>query len=313
MSADTQYCGLVALVGRPNVGKSTLLNKILGQKVSITSRKPQTTRHRITGIHTEDNFQTVFVDTPGIQNQYKSAMHRYMNRAASSTFEVVDVIVFIVDRLEWHEEDQRVAESLANADAPIVLAINKVDRVLDKNKLLPHIQDLSSKLSWADIVPLSAKQGQNVDQLQQAIKKRLPERDHLYPAEQLTDRSLRFLAAELIREKIMRQMGEELPHKVAVEVENFDEQKNIIHIDALVWVERESQKKMVIGQRGEKLKQVGTDARKDIEVLCDKKVMLKLWVKVKGRWSDDDQLMRSLGYSDEYDVASIISDGDTER
>lgn len=297
---DHLYCGLVALVGRPNVGKSTLLNNVLGQKISITSRKPQTTRHRITGIHTEENYQTVFVDTPGIQNKHQSAMHRYMNKAASSTFSDVDVIVFLIDRLEWNDADQHVADSLANATAPVILVINKVDKVLDKNKLLPHIQTLSGKLSWADIVPLSAKSGQNVDQLMQAIHKRLPEGEHFYSAEQVTDRSLRFLAAELVREKIMRQMGDELPHKIAVELERFEERPEIIHIDTLIWVERESQKKMLIGKSGERLKQIGTDARKDIAVLCEKKIMLKLWVKVKHRWSEDDQMLRALGYNDEF-------------
>lgn len=303
MNEVTTRCGTVALVGRPNVGKSTLLNKIVGQKVSITSRKPQTTRHRITGIHTENECQTIFVDTPGIQQQYDSAMHRYMNKAASSTFDDVDVIVFIVDRLEWNEADQFVCDSLKEAAAPVLLVINKVDRVLDKNKLLPHIQTLSSRLSWADIVPLSAKQGQNLDSLQAAIKKRLPFAEHVYDAEQMTDRSIRFLSTELIREKIMRQLGDELPHKVAVEIEKFEEKPSIIHIHALIWVERDSQKKIIIGKQGERLKAIGTEARKDIEYLCDNKVMLKLWVKVRSSWSDDDKMLQALGYSDEYSPA----------
>lgn len=293
-----QRSGMVSLVGRPNVGKSTLLNKLLGQKISITSRKPQTTRHRIMGIHTEEECQTVFVDTPGIQSKHNTAIHRYMNKTAASTFEDVDVIVFLVDRLEWNESDQEIAEALSKSSAPVILAINKVDKVLDKNKLLPHIQALSSKLSWADIVPLSAKSGQNVDQLLKNIQKRLPIGEHFYDAEQVTDRSLRFLSAETVREKIMRRMGDELPHKVAVEIERFDEQPKIIHIDTLIWVERDSQRKIIIGRNGETIKQIGIDARKDIEILCDKKVMLKLWVKVKNRWSDDEQLLRSLGYSD---------------
>ncbi len=302
-TVTTTKCGTVALVGRPNVGKSTLLNRIVGQKVSITSRKPQTTRHRITGIHTEGDCQTIFVDTPGIQQQYDSAMHRYMNKAASSTFDDVDVIVFLIDRLEWSEADQFVCDALKNASAPVLLVINKVDRVLDKNKLLPYIQSLSSQLSWADIVPLSAKSGQNVDRLQAAISQRLPHGEHIYDAEQMTDRSIRFLSTELIREKIMRQLGDELPHKVAVEIERFDEQPAIIHIDALIWVERDSQKKILIGKQGERIKAIGIDARRDIEFMCDKKVMLKLWVKVKSSWSDDDQMLRSLGYSDEYKPA----------
>lgn len=282
------------------MGKSTLLNKFLKQKVSITSRKPQTTRHRITGIHTEGDYQTVFVDTPGIQSKYNSAIHRYMNKAASSTFADVDVIVFIVDRLEWNEADQSIADSLGKIDVPVILVINKVDRVLDKNKLLPHIQQLSSYLRWADIVPVSAKNGQNLSELQKNIQRRLPENQHFYAAEQVTDRSIRFLSAELVREKIMRQMGDELPHKVAVEIERFDEKEKLIHIDTLVWVERESQRKMLIGSKGERIKNIGTDARKDIERLCDKKVMLKLWVKIKSRWSEDEHALRAFGFDDEF-------------
>ena len=292
------YCGYVALLGRPNVGKSTLLNRILGQKISITSRKPQTTRHRITGIDTQANYQTVYVDTPGIQTKHDTAIHRYMNRAASSTIGDVDVIVFIVDRLAWTEEDKYVVKSLGNAKVPVILVINKVDRIVDKNKLLPHIQFLSSHLKWADIIPLSAKSGHNVDLLQQAIRKRLPLRDHFYDADQVTDRSERFLAAELIREKIMRQMGDELPHKVAVEIESYKQEEKIVRINALIWVERDGQKKIIIGKRGEQIKKLGTDARKDIELLIDQKVMLTLWVKVKGSWSDDDRMLKSLGYAD---------------
>lgn len=299
MSAnEPQYCGYVALLGRPNVGKSTLLNRMLGQKISITSRRPQTTRHRITGIDTDGSYQTVFVDTPGIQNKHDSAIHRYMNRAASSAINDVDVIVMVVDRLSWTEEDKYVADSIANAGVPVILVINKVDRVVDKNKLLPHMQELAKHLTWADVVPLSAKSGHNVDLLKKAIYRRLPERQHFYDAEQITDRSERFLAAELIREKLMRQMGDELPHKAAVEIEKFQVQNNTTHINALIWVERDGQKKIVIGKNGEKIKQIGIDARIDIEKMLDTKVMLTLWVKVKGSWSDDDRMLKSLGYSD---------------
>lgn len=299
-SHEQQRCGFVALVGRPNVGKSTLLNRILGQKISITSRKPQTTRHQITGVQTDGDTQTIFVDTPGIQSKYQSAIHRYMNKAASSTFQDVDVIVFIVDRLEWSEADQHVADALREVSAPVILVINKVDKLLDKNRLLPHIQDLSGKLNWAGIVPLSAKSGHNLDDLQSAIKKRLPFATHLYDPDHLTDRSIRFLASELIREKIMRQMGDELPHKVAVELERFEESDRIIHIDGLIWVERDSQKKMVVGRAGERIKQIGSEARVDIEKMCEKKVMLRLWVKVKTHWSDDDQMLKNLGFNEQF-------------
>ena len=249
---DSQYCGYVALLGRPNVGKSTLLNRMLGQKISITSRKPQTTRHRIMGIDTDEQYQTVFVDTPGIQSKHDSAMHRYMNRAASSTINDVDAIVMVVDRLTWTDEDKYVADSVVEANVPVILAINKVDRVVDKNKLLPHMQELAKHLTWADVIPLSAKSGHNVDLLQQAIRRRLPEQAHFYDADQVTDRSERFLAAELIREKLMRQMGDELPHKVAVEIEKYELKKNTVHINALIWVERDGQKKIIIGRNGEK-------------------------------------------------------------
>lgn len=298
MSDNTQYCGYVALVGRPNVGKSTLLNLLLGQKISITSRKPQTTRHRITGIDTRDNYQSIFVDTPGIHQTETNAMNRYMNRAASSTIADVDVIVFIVDRLTWNEEDELVVKNLQNARAPIILAINKVDRIVEKNRLLPHIQTLSTHLSWADIMPISAKTGYNVDELRQAINKRLPQREHFYEADQITDRSERFMAAELIREKLMRQCGDELPYQVAVEIERYKQEDKIVHIDALIWVERDGQKKIIIGKAGEQIKRIGIDARKDIEIMTDQKVMLKLWVKVKSSWSDDERMLKSLGYEE---------------
>ncbi len=293
-----QYCGYVALVGRPNVGKSTLLNHLLGQKISITSDKPQTTRHRITGIDTRENHQTIFVDTPGIQNTEKKAINRYMNRAATSTLFDVDIIVFIVDRLVWSEEDQLVVKSLAHATCPIILAINKVDRIVEKNKLLPHIQELSRHLRWTNIVPISAKSGHNLEELRQIINKHLPERPHLYDADQITDRSERFMAAEMIREKIMRQLGQELPYKVAVEIESYTQEPEIVRIDALIWVESAGQKKIIIGQSGDRIKKIGIDARHDIEKMTEQKVMLKLWVKVKSSWSDDDRMLKSLGYDE---------------
>lgn len=296
---DKQFCGFVAILGRPNVGKSTLLNKLLGQKISITSRKPQTTRHRIVGIDTEDEYQTIFVDTPGVQRKHDSAIHRYMNRAATSTIEDVDAIILVVDRLNWTDEDEYVVQSIRQSTAPVILAINKVDHLVEKNRLLPHIQALSAKLAWADVVPVAAKTGYNLEPLQTAIRKRLPARAHFYDAEQVTDRSERFLAAEIVREKIMRMMGDELPHKVAVEIEQYKTTSKLITISAVIWVEREGQKKILIGVKGEKLKLIGSQARADIEVLVDQKVMLKLWVKVKGSWSDDERMLKSLGYADQ--------------
>lgn len=296
--ANENRCGFVALLGRPNVGKSTLLNRFVGQKISITSRKPQTTRHRIMGIESTGSFQTIFVDTPGIQSQHNTAIHRYMNRAASSTFEDVDVLVFILDRLEWTEQDEKIAQQLAEASTPIILVVNKIDRIVEKEKLLPYIQELSTKFRWAEIVPVSAKSGHNIEQLQQAIRKRLPRQPFIFDPDDVTDRSVRFMSAEIIREKIMRQSGDELPHKTAVEIEEFKEDGKIIHISAIIWVERNGQKKIIIGKGGEHLKQIGTDARKDIETLLGSKVMLKLWVKVKDSWSDDDRMLKSLGYSE---------------
>lgn len=298
-NSPASRCGYVALLGRPNVGKSTLLNRLVGQKISITSRKPQTTRNQILGIVSDAEYQIVFVDTPGIQGTHDSAIHRYMNRAAVSTVQDVDAIVFLLDRLEWTEEDQRIVRDLEKVSAPVILAINKIDRIVDKNRLLPHIQDLSSSLRWSDIVPLSAKSGHNVDELVRLIRKRLPEREFLFDPEQVTDRSERFLVAELIREKIMRQMGDELPHKTAIEIEEFRDEPGLSRISAIIWVEREGQKKIMVGRGGEKLKTIGTEARRDIEQLLDRKVMLNLWVKVKGSWSDDDRMLRQLGYSDQ--------------
>ena len=232
-----KFCGLVALVGRPNVGKSTLLNILLGQKISITSRKPQTTRHRITGIDTRDQYQAIFVDTPGIHQAQTNAMNRYMNRAATSTIADVDVTVFVVDRLSWDEEDELVVQGLMATKSPVILVLNKIDRLTDKSRLLPHIQSLVSVFDWAEVLPLSAKTGYQLDQLRDAIYQRLPEQSHLYDVDQITDRSERFMAAELIREKLMRQFGDELPYQVAVEIESFNHNGHVIHINALIWVE----------------------------------------------------------------------------
>lgn len=295
---DTR-CGYVAIVGRPNVGKSTLLNRILGQKISITSKKPQTTRHQILGIKTEDDAQVVYVDTPGLHLKEHKAINRYMNRAASDSLKHVDVIVFIVDRTKWTDEDDFVLEKIQGAKAPVILAINKVDQAKEKGALLPHMQVLAEKYQFNEIVPVSAKHGHNVAELEVLIDKFLPKSIHYFPEDQITDRSQRFLAAELVREKIMRQLGEELPYSVTVEIEEFKHVKRILHISALILVERSGQKKIVIGENGEQIKIIGRDARKEMERLFDNKVMLNLWVKVKSGWSDDERALKSLGYHDE--------------
>lgn len=292
-------CGFVAIVGRPNVGKSTLLNRILGQKLSITSRRPQTTRHQILGIKTEGDIQVVYVDTPGLHLKEHKAINRYMNKAASSSLQDVDVVIFLVDRTRWTDEDEMVLEKVKAAKAPVILAINKVDRSGDKTQLLPHLESLSSRHDFTALIPISAKQGHNVADLEQAIAKLLPQSMHFYPEDQVTDRSQRFLAAELVREKIMRQLGEELPYSVTVEIEEFKREGKVLHISALILVERSGQKKIVIGDKGEQIKIIGRDARKDMEKLFDSKVMLNLWVKVKSGWSDDERALRSLGYRDE--------------
>jgi len=295
---DTSRCGYVALVGRPNVGKSTLLNHLLGQKISITSRKPQTTRHRVLGIKTEGATQIVYVDTPGLHKIEPKAINRYMNQTASQAMLDVDVVIFVIERLRWTEEDDWVLEKVKHVQCPVILAINKIDLIDDKKQLLPALQKLSEKFSFAEIFPLSALRGHNLDALETAIKRRLPENPHFFPEDQVTDRSERFLAAELVREKVMRQLGEELPYEITVEIESFKREGKLLTIDALILVERDGQKKIVIGNGGERIRQIGEEARKDMQKLFDSKIMLKLWVKVKAGWSDDERALRSLGYSD---------------
>ncbi|UZJ45786.1 GTPase Era [Marinimicrobium sp. C6131] len=298
MTDSKQRCGYVAIVGRPNVGKSTLLNHMLGQKVSITSRKPQTTRNNVQGIKTEGDTQIVFVDTPGLHRAETKAINRYMNQAATTAIKDVDVVIFLVDRLAWTEEDEMVAQRLENLSCPLILAINKVDKIEQKDTLLPHLQTLSERFPQAEMIPLSALRNTNLDRLEALIVERLPEGIHLFPEDQLTDKSSRFMAAEMVREKITRQLGDELPYQMAVEIEEFKDEGRILHISAVVLVERDGQKRILIGERGERIKQIGQQARLDMEKLFDQKVMLKLWVKVKSGWSDDSRALRSLGYDD---------------
>lgn len=297
-SNTTTRCGYVAIVGRPNVGKSTLLNHILGQKLAITSRKPQTTRHNMLGIKTEGDVQAIYVDTPGLHKHNDKALNRYMNRSASSALKDVDVVVFVVDRTRWTDEDQMVLERVQYVKCPILLAVNKADRMEDKADLLPHLEWLAQQLPQAEVVPISALLGQNLDTLERLVGEKLPAGEHFFPDDQITDRSSRFLAAELVREKIMRQLGAELPYQITVEVEEFKQEGRILHIHALILVERDGQKKIIIGDKGERLKRIGQDARRDMETLFDSKVMLNLWVKVKSGWSDDERALRSLGYLD---------------
>nr|WP_300315014.1 GTPase Era [Halomonas sp.] len=295
----TQTCGFVAIVGRPNVGKSTLMNRILGQKISITSRRPQTTRHQVMGIKTEDDAQFVYVDTPGIHILAKDrnkAINRFMNQAAVQALRDVDCVVFIIDRTRWSDEDQVVLQRLEHVEAPVILAVNKVDRLQDKASLLPWLQEVGARREFAAVVPISAKHGTNVPELEAEIAKYLPESIHYFPEDQITDKSQRFLAAEMVREKVMRQLGDELPYQMTVEVEEFRDTPKVVHISALILVERQGQKKILIGENGERIKSIGREARIDMERSLDKKVMLNLWVKVKRGWSDDERALKSLGY-----------------
>ena len=299
-----QKCGFVAIVGRPNVGKSTLLNHLMGQKLSITSRKPQTTRHNLLGIKTEGDTQLIFVDTPGMHSNQDKAMNRYMNRAASSAVRDVDVVVMVLDRAVWSEADQAVVDELKNVRSPVIVVINKVDRLDDKKDILPYLVDLEEQLKPTAIVPVSALHGQNLDTLEQEICKHIPQSIHYYPEDQITDRTERFLAAELVREKITRQLGAEVPYQAAVEIEEFkrvtgNSKKTVLHISALILVERDGQKKMIIGDKGDRIKKIGQQARLDMENLFEQKVMLNLWVKVRSGWSDDERALHSLGFRDE--------------
>ncbi|WP_233118421.1 GTPase Era [Aggregatibacter actinomycetemcomitans] len=294
------YCGFIAIVGRPNVGKSTLLNKILGQKISITSRKAQTTRHRIVGIKTEGAYQEIYVDTPGLHIEEKRAINRLMNRAASSAISDVELVIFVVDGTHWNDDDEMVLNKLRKTKAPVVLAINKIDNIKNKDDLLPFITEISSKFNFADVVPISAEKGNNINVLEQIVRKSLRPGIHHFPEDYVTDRSQRFMASEIIREKLMRFMGEELPYSVTVEIEQFKvNERGTYEINGLILVERDGQKKIVIGHKGEKLKKIGTEARLDMEHLFDNKVHLELWVKVKSGWADDERALRSLGYMED--------------
>lgn len=290
--------GYVAIVGRPNVGKSTIMNHMIGQKISITSRRPQTTRHRILGIKTDADAQIIFVDTPGLHAKQPRAMNRYLNRAATDSLKDVDVVVFVVEGKKWHDDDQWVLEKLKHLSCPVIAAINKIDRIEDKETLLPFMQKLAGQGDFTDIIPVCARRSEHLDELEMAIRKHLPVSEPFYPEDQVTDRSERFLAAELVREKLFRRLGDEIPYGLTVEIESFKEEEKLLHIHALIWVEKSSQKPIVIGHKGALLKSVGKEAREDMQRAFDRKVFLQLWVKVKEGWADNDRALRSLGYQD---------------
>ncbi len=297
---STSYrCGYVAIIGRPNVGKSTLLNHILGMKLSITSRKPQTTRHQILGVKTGKNVQTIYVDTPGIHQRRGSAINKYMNRAATSVLGDVDVLLFVVQAAAWTDEDEAVLLRLGNISAPVILVVNKIDMLNDKQELLPFITELSSKFKFEEIIPVAAVKGENINQVETAVAKLLPEGTAFFPEDQVTDRSMRFLAAEIIREKLVRELGQELPYTSTVHIDKYDEDGKLVRIHATIFVESKGQKAIIIGSKGSRLKSLGTKARKDIETMLDNKVYLNLWVKVREGWSNDERALRGLGYGDE--------------
>ena len=287
--------GYVSIVGKTNAGKSTLLNNILGQKIAITSRKPQTTRHRFLGIKTEGNHQIIFVDTPGFHSGQKRALNRYMNKIAINAMRGVDIVLYVVDNLNWSEEDLERVQSISQ-ETSIILVINKTDKLNDKNLLLPFIEERSKDSVFSHIIPISALKSIGVEELVGLVNDKLPLGSHLYPEDQVTNISEKFLASEVIREKCINKLGDELPYRISVSIERFSELKKIIHIDSVIYVEKQSQKGMLIGQSGSRLKSIGTASRIELEELLDSKIMLKTWVKVKSGWSDNESVLPSMGY-----------------
>lgn len=290
------YCGYIALVGRPNVGKSTLMNRLLQQKISITSRKPQTTRHRVLGIHTNKQHQLIYVDTPGIHQHERQAMNQMMNQTAKKVLDDVDVIVMIVDSEHWKVEDEYILTLINQVNIPVVLVLNKIDRIKDKDRLLPLIKIMQEKHPFEAIIPVSARTGLQVEELQHHLKKLIPVNPHFFDEDQVTDRSTKFICSEIMREKVFRFCGQELPYSTSVEIESFQENDKLITMHALIIVDKESHKRMLIGNKGEKMKEMATQARFDMQRLLDKKVMLKCWVKVKSGWADNIRMLKNLGY-----------------
>ena len=287
--------GYIAIVGRPNVGKSTLLNHLIGQKISITSRKAQTTRHRIVGIRTDADAQYVFVDTPGFQMQHQNVLNRVMNRTVTQSLSDVDVALFVIEAMRFDARDEKVL-ALLPRNQPVVLVINKTDKVSDKATLLPFIEKVSAAFPFAAIIPVSAKRDAQLPELVQEIRRHLHEGEPIYGEDEITDRSERFLAAEIVREKVFRLLGDEIPYSISVEIEKFETEGELRRVYAAIIVDRDSQKPILIGKKGEKLKEIGTQARKDMEELFGLKVYLEVWVKVKSGWADDERAVKSLGY-----------------
>lgn len=303
MIAQGSRCGYVAVIGRPNVGKSTLINSILGAKVSITCAKPQTTRFQILGIKTCDQVQTIYMDTPGLHSNDKRAMNRYMNRLAVAVIPDADVIVWVIEALAWENDDDLVLRKLKDFSQrflenfpPVIVVVNKVDLVADKNKLLPFLAKIKDKFDFTSMIPLSALNPVDLETLQQEIAQHLPLGPHFFPDEQITDKSLQFQVAEIVREKLMQATEQEVPYSTTVEIEEWKMEEKCLTIGVLIWVERDGQKQIVIGKKGANLKKIGMAARQDIEALLSQKVFLRLWVKVKAQWTDNDKALRQLGY-----------------
>lgn len=293
---DKKHCGHIAVVGRPNAGKSTLLNAILGRKLVGTSKKAQTTRHNILGIKTKDNVQSIYVDTPGYRDVTPGALHRYLNRSAVHAAYDVDLLLWIVDATRFTRDDEAVLAMLKKVNRPTILVLNKIDEIKAKYDLLPIIQKMHAMYPFLEILPISALNNINIEDLEKTIAKYLPEHEFYYDENQLTDRTEAFLFSEMIREKIMRFLGEEVPYSVAVEIEKIVHEEKLIRVAALLWVEREGQKAIVIGDKGETLKRIGTEARLEMEQFAKKKIFLQLWVKVKEGWTEDDEMLQSFGY-----------------
>lgn len=293
-----QHCGTVTIVGRPNVGKSTLLNRMLGQKLAITSHKAQTTRHSILGIKTRPEGQILFVDTPGIHRRGDGALNRYLNRAARTAIVDADLALFVVEAMRWGEEDAIALKAIADSGLPTIAVVNKVDGVKPKDKLLPYLRTLSSQHDFLALIPVSATQGEGVESLEQALIAALPEGDPVFPEDQITDRSERFFASELLREQLVQRYGNELPYRTTVEIERFEADGERYLIHALIWVERPGQKAIIIGKKGEALKAAATQARLEMQKMFDTPVRLEVWVKVKKSWSSDESALASLGYRD---------------
>lgn len=296
MTVATHFrTGYIAIIGRPNVGKSTLLNKLLKQKISITSRKAQTTRFRINGILTDQQTQYVFVDTPGFQTQFINRLNTAMNRVVTQSVQDVDVILFVIEALRFDQRDLAALKILPE-HVPVILVINKIDRLADKNRLLPFLKEVGGTFKFADVIPVSAMHKIQLPELLTTIRQYLPENPPLYGEDEVTDRSERFIAGEFIREKLFRLVGDEIPYSTSVVVDQFKQEDGVHKIYATILVEKSNQKAIIIGKKGEKLKQIATQARKDMELLLGEKVYLEVWVKVKSGWADSESVLRNLGY-----------------